>query len=147
IVAYAETELVCHRAEHPPDLVARQHAAWQPLLDWLALRHDALHVTTAGILPKPQSAASLAALRTAVAGLGDWHLAALSIAVAASGSLVIGLALADGRLDAAGAFDAAELDATYQIEKWGEDAETTKRRAEIRADLQLAERVFVLLRS
>jgi len=145
IVDHAETELVCHRADSPAELVARQHATWQPLLDWLAHRHDALLSVTAGVVAKPQSAASLAALRKAVAALDDWRLAALSIAVAASGSIVIGLALADGRLNAQAAFDACELDATFQIEKWGEDAEATRRRAEVLADLELAARVFTLL--
>ncbi len=146
IVEHAETELVCHRADHPAELAARQQAIWQPLLDWLAHRHDALLAATSGVLAKPQNPESLAALRKAVAALDDWHLTALSIAVAAAGSLVIGLALADGRLDAHGAFEAAELDATFQIEKWGEDAEATRRRADVLADLQLAERVFKLLR-
>lgn len=145
LLAYAEAELLCHRAEHPAELVARQSAVWQPLLDWLALRHDALLAPTTGILTKPQSAASLAALRAAIAGFDIWHLAGLSVAVAASGSLVIGLALADGRVDAAQAFAAAELDATYQIERWGEEAEAAQRRAAVRAELELAERFFRLL--
>ena len=146
IVDHAETELVCHRADGPAELVTRQNATWQPLLDWLAHRHDALLAATTGVVAMPQSPDSIAALRKAVAALDDWRLAALSIAVAASGSLVVGLALADGRLDAQGAFDACELDATFQIERWGEDAEATRRRAEILADLELAERVFKLLR-
>lgn len=145
LLAYAETELLCHRAEHPAELVARQTAVWQPLLDWLALRHDALLATTTGIVAKPQSAASLDALRAAIAGFDIWRLAGLSVAVAVSGSLVIGLALADRRVDAAQAFEAAELDASYQIETWGEDAEATQRRAGVRAELELAERFFGLL--
>lgn len=145
LLAYAETELLCHRAEHPPDLVARQRAVWQPLLDWLAHRHDALLATTTGILAKPQSPASLEALRAVIGGLDVWRLTGVSVAVAASGSLVIGLAMADGRLDAAQAFDAAELDESYQIEKWGEDKEATERRAVIRAELELAARFFRLL--
>jgi chaperone required for assembly of F1-ATPase len=145
LLAYAETELLCHRAEHPPELVARQRATWQPLLDWLALRHDALLAATTGILAKPQSPASLEALRTTIAGFDAWRLTGVSVAVAASGSLVIGLAMADGRLDAGQAFDAAELDASYQIEKWGEDWEATQRRAGVRADLELADRFFRLL--
>jgi len=145
LLAYAETELLCHRAEHPPELAARQRATWQPLLDWLALRHDALLAVTTGILAKPQSPASLEALRTVIAGFDAWRLTGVSVAVAASGSLVIGLAMADGRLDARQAFDAAELDASYQIEKWGEDWEATQRRAGVRADLELAERFFRLL--
>lgn len=145
LLAHAETELLCHRADHPADLVARQHATWQPLLDWLALRHDALLAVTTGIVPRPQSAASLDALRAAIAALDIWRLAGLSVAVAASGSLVIGLALADRRIDAAQAFEAAELDASYQIEKWGEDEEAMQRRAIVRAELDLAERFFRLL--
>lgn len=145
LVAYAETELLCHRVEHPPDLATRQQATWQPLLDWLAHRHDALLATTLGILATPQSEASLAALRRTVAGFDIWRLAALSIAVAAAGSLVVGLALADGRIEAAQAFEAAELESTHQIERWGEDAEAAARRATVRADLELAARFFALL--
>ncbi len=145
LLAYAETELLCHRADHPPELVARQHETWQPLLDWLAQRHDALLATTTGIRARPQSEASMAALRATLAGFDLWRLAAVSVAVAASGSLVIGLALVDGRLDARAAFDAAELDATYQIEQWGEDAEAAARRAGIRAELALVERFLTLL--
>ena len=91
------------------------------------------------------SAASLATLTRALERLDDFRLAALSLATTASGSLVIGLALIDGHIDAAAAFDAAELDATYQIEEWGEDAEATARRAEVREDLETAARVIGLL--
>ena len=31
---YAGTDLLCYRAEHPAELVARQARAWQPWLDW-----------------------------------------------------------------------------------------------------------------
>jgi chaperone required for assembly of F1-ATPase len=145
LLAYAETELLCHRAESPPELVSREHAAWQPLLDWLARRHDALLHAASGVMAKPQDAAALAALKKAVTGLDSWRCAALSVAVAASGSLVIGLALVDGHIDAAAAFDAAELDATFQIEKWGEDSEATTRRRGVRAELDLAARFLGLL--
>lgn len=145
LLAYAETELLCHHAEHPPELVARQRAVWQPLLDWLAHRHDALLAATPGILAKPQSPASLQALRAVIAGFDVWRLTGVSVAVAASGSLVIGLAMADARLNAAQAFEVSELDASYQIEKWGEDWEATQRRAGVRADLELAARFFALL--
>src|SRR5438552_11939135 len=38
---YAGTDLVCYRADHQPDLAARQQALWQPLIDWATLRFDA----------------------------------------------------------------------------------------------------------
>jgi chaperone required for assembly of F1-ATPase len=144
LLAYAETELVCHRAEAPPELVARQQATWQPLLDWLAQQFDAPLTATGGILPKPQPEASLKALRRVLEGLDDFSLAGLSVAVASSGSLVIGLTMLERRMDAAQAFEASELDATYQIEQWGEDSIAMQRRAELRNELAVAERYIRL---
>jgi chaperone required for assembly of F1-ATPase len=54
IAGYAATDLVCHRAERPPELVARQHAIWQPLVDWVRLRYDAPLLVTTGVLPRPR---------------------------------------------------------------------------------------------
>ncbi|MBM3525024.1 MAG: hypothetical protein FJX57_18920 [Alphaproteobacteria bacterium] len=85
-----------------------------------------------------QPPASLTAIRRALTTLDKFRLMGFSLAVGASGSLVIGGALADGRIDAEEAFAAAELDASYQIEKWGEDAEAARRRAIVREDLALA---------
>lgn len=145
LLAYAETELLCHRAEHPPELVSRQQAAWQPLLDWLAMRHDALLAPTMGVIARAQPPASLAALRAALAAFDEWRLAAVSVAASVSGSLVIALALADRRLDAAAAFEAAELDESFQIGRWGEDEEARRRRAGVRAELELVQRFLALL--
>jgi chaperone required for assembly of F1-ATPase len=145
LVAYAETELVCHRADSPARLVARQDAVWQPLLDWLHARFDAPLAITHGVLAHKQPETSLATLTRALERLDDFRLAALSLAATASGSLVIGLALIDGHLGAKAAFDAAELDATYQIEEWGEDSEATARRAEVREDMETAARFIALL--
>ena len=135
IAAYGETELLCYRAEHPADLVEGQHEAWQPLLDWAAERFAAPLANTAGVMPQRQPAESLAALRRAVAGYDNLHLAALAVAVQTSGSLVVGLAMAEGRLDADQAFTVSEFDESYQIARWGEEAEAAIRRATRRADL------------
>src|SRR5258708_5866813 len=41
ILRFGENDLTCYRAHQPPDLVARQKAGWDPVLDWLAQRHGA----------------------------------------------------------------------------------------------------------
>lgn len=135
VAAYGETELLCYRAEHPADLVERQHAAWQPLLDWAAARFGAVLGNTAGVMPQRQPPKSVMALRDAISTYDDLLLAALAFAVQTSGSLVVGLAMVEGRLDADQAFAMAELDETYQIEQWSEDAEATRRRETRRRDL------------
>ncbi|MGE5203319.1 MAG: ATP12 family chaperone protein [Acidobacteriota bacterium] len=147
IARYAGTDLLCYRAEEPAELRARQHAAWQPLLDWATQRFDAPLGVTAGVLPVPQPAATLAAFTAAVGAYDTHRLAALHLATAALGSLVLALALVEGRLDAETAFAAAQLDETFQIERWGEDSEQMKRRANLKDDIALAARFVALLAS
>ncbi|MEM7226623.1 MAG: ATP12 family protein [Pseudomonadota bacterium] len=132
---YGATDAICYRADRPPELVARQDAVWQPLVHWAADRYDARLEITTSILAAAQPEDTLEALKGAVAGHGDLPLAALATAVKASGSLVVGLALVEGRLDHEGAFQAGELHETYQIDTWGEDPEETKRREGVRRDL------------
>ena len=145
VAEFGEYDLICYRAEQPPELVDRQRDVWQPLVTWAAQCFDAPLVVTQGIQPVTQPAETLAALTRAVAAHEDLRLAALGLAVKASGSLVIGLALSHGRLGAETAFRAAELDASYQIELWGEDPEDQRRRAGILAELLAAEKLFQLV--
>jgi chaperone required for assembly of F1-ATPase len=145
VANYAGTDLVCYRANHPPALVARQEAAWQPLIDWAAGRYDAGLAVTSSIVPLAQSPASLKIFAGVVGALDDFRLTALQAATAACGSLVIALALHEGRLDADAAFAASQLDETFQIEGWGEDAEATQRRIALAADIQATARFLDLL--
>jgi chaperone required for assembly of F1-ATPase len=145
VAGYAGTDLLCYRAEHPPALAARQEAMWQPLLDWAAGRYDAGLTVTAGIVPEAQSPASLQAYAGVVAALDDFRLTALHAATGACGSLVIALALYEGRLDAEAAFAASQLDETFQIEAWGEDTEATNRRAALARDIEATARFLALL--
>ncbi len=146
LAGYGAHDLICYRAETPSDLVARQQAQWQPLLDWAARALDAPLVATSGVVSIEQPPEALAALRGAVAARDIFELTVLGAAAGAAGSLVIGLALVEGRIDAATAFEAAQLDESYQIERWGEDPEAVHRRAAIKADIETAARFLALLR-
>ena len=146
IARYAESDLLCYRADTPDALVARQMHAWQPWLDWAAVTYDAPMRVSSGIAYVKQHRGSVAALRYAVAALDVPALAALGVAVPALGSLVLGLALAEGQLDAVTAHELGALDELFQAEAWGEDAEAASRRAAIRADIGLAERFLRLTR-
>ncbi|NVN42057.1 chaperone, ATP12, partial [Ameyamaea chiangmaiensis] len=60
------------------------------------------------------------------------------------GSLVLGLALADGRLDAAEATALATLDDEAQLDVWGDDPEARARLATIARDVTDAARFMAL---
>ncbi|MGF1641725.1 MAG: ATP12 family chaperone protein, partial [Rhodospirillales bacterium] len=138
LVAYAGADLLCYRAVEPADLVALQQAAWQPLLDWAAGALAARLTVTAGVIPVDQPAGAVAALRAAVERLDDPALTALAAIVPVCGSLVVGLALAAGRIDAETAFEVSQLDERYQSGRWGEDREAMERRRRLRDDLRSA---------
>ncbi len=146
IARYGETDLLCYRAEAPEPLVRRQHEAWQPWLDWAALVLDAPLRVGSGITALRQHRSSVAALRRAVAARDPLVLAALGLAVPALGSLVLGLALAEGALDPETAHKLGALDELYQAEQWGEDAAAAARRQAVAADIALAARFLALAR-
>ncbi|MFN9337355.1 MAG: ATP12 family chaperone protein [Alphaproteobacteria bacterium] len=144
LAKYGETDLLCYRAvDHR--LATRQAEAWNPLLEWAALALGAPLSITQGLMPMPQAPESLAALQAAVARHDAAGLAALGVAVPALGSLVLGLALSLGRLDAEEAHRLAIVDEVFQEEFWGSDAETAARRAERLDDVKLAARFIALM--
>ena len=142
---YGASDLLCYRATEPESLVSRQHEAWQRLLDWAKERHGAELAVATGLTFVSQPHASLARLRRAVEAHSDLALSALYNLTHISGSLVIALALSEGRLSAEDAFNAAQLDELYQIEKWGEDPIATKRHEGIRHDISAGTRFLALL--
>lgn len=146
VARFAATDLVCYRADAPAELASRQHEEWQDLVEWAEERYGAKLAVTAGVLPADQPAAALEALRRAIGAYDDFALTALHAATAAAGSLVIGLALGEGRIDAERAFAASCLDELFQAERWGEDAEAAARRVALRDDIAAASRFFALLR-
>jgi chaperone required for assembly of F1-ATPase len=144
IARYGESDLLCYWAQAPQELVRRQELQWQPWLDWVETAHGASLRVTSGVAFVKQHHDTVGALRRAVAACSADTLAGLGIAVPAMGSLVLGLALAAGELDAPMAHGLASLDELFQTEQWGEDTEAAKRQANLAADIALAERYIRL---
>lgn len=146
LLSYAGGDVLCYRAEEPADLAARQDECWQPLLDWVADHLGARLVVTRGILPVAQPEPAIAALGRALEGLDSWELTALAVVAQACGSLVLAFALARGRIGPEEAFALSQLDESYQIERWGEDAEAARRRRALHDDICDAWRFMALAR-
>lgn len=146
LASYGGTDLLCYRAEAPRELVARQAAAWDPLIDWLAETQGAPLQATAGVMFIPQPEPSLARLSACVHALTSFELAAFHDLVAISGSLVLALALIDGRLDPETAWSLSRLDEAWQIEQWGEDESAAESEAARHDAFAHAARFFGLCR-
>src|SRR5687767_13142367 len=118
---YGETDLLCYRAESPPELIRRQQESWDPLLAWARRRYDVDFRTVASTIWQPQPQATTQRLAHAVAALDPYRLAGLSPLVTIGGSLVAGLAVLEGAIQADEAWQAVSLDERWQLEKWGSD--------------------------
>lgn len=146
ISKYAETDLVCYRANAPSDLVQMQTEHWQPLLDWGADIGVQL-ISTTEILPQPQDATSLANVLKMVQSFDDHELSVVSVVTQASGSIMIALALAHGEIDADVAAKASQVDEIHQSQLWGLDHEAEVRLNSLNADILAAETYLRLHRA
>jgi chaperone required for assembly of F1-ATPase len=142
---YAEADLACYRAEGPRTLVERQAASWDELLGWARRRYDVDFAVTTGIVHVAQPPATVDRLAHEVAALDAFRLAGLSPLVTIGGSLVAALAVIEGALTPAEAWDAVSIDERWQIEKWGADAEAQAALDNRRADFLAAARFIDLL--
>jgi chaperone required for assembly of F1-ATPase len=147
VIKYADSDLVCYRAGEPERLVSDQSAAWDPVLDWVRDTLGAQFVLSQGVTYVGQSEAAVAAIRAAVeqsAGRSPFALAALHVMTTLTGSVLIALAHAAGRLTAEEAWAAAHVDERFQERVWGEDEQALARRAARQADFLAASRLYSL---
>jgi chaperone required for assembly of F1-ATPase len=145
VAAYGETDLLCYRADAPEGLVRRQREAWDPLLDWAAERFGARLCPTVGVVPVAQPAAALDRLAAAVGDRSPWRLTALHELVVLTGSLVAGLAVAEGARTPDEAWILSRIDEDWQISQWGSDSEAEASAARRRAEFLDAVRFDRLL--
>jgi len=144
LAEYAESDLLCYRAEGPPELIARQQAAWDPLLAWAAQHYDVRFVTVTGVMHRAQPPATIARLGAAMAAHRAFTLAALSPIVTITGSLVGALALAERATDAETLWRAAHIDEDWQAELWGADPLAEAARETRRRDYDAAVRFLAI---
>ncbi|WP_238365574.1 ATP12 family chaperone protein [Mesobacterium pallidum] len=143
---YGGTDLLCYRAETPDELVARQAAAWDPLLDWAARALGAPLNVGRGVMHIAQPETSTARLREIVHEHDPFELAALHDLVAMSGSLVLGLAAARDVAPAQEIWDLSRVDEDWQAEQWGIDEEAAETAAYKRGEFLQAKRFLDLVR-
>ncbi len=118
---YGGTDLLSYRASEPEALTRMQALGWDPLIDWAATELRAPLRITHGVIPVPQDPAVLLKLQAEIASLDAFALTALHDLVTLPGSLILGLAVLRGRLDAETAWNLARIDEEFQADRWGRD--------------------------
>lgn len=139
VLRYAGSDLLCYRADSPEGLVARQAAAWDPVLDWVKAETGARFILSEGVMHVAQPREALALVGNHLARRAEpFRLAALHVMTTLTGSALLALAVEGGRLSAEEAWAAAHVDEDWNIAHWGEDSEAAARRAFRWRDMQAA---------
>lgn len=138
---YLASDLVCYRAASPRGLVERQAQHWDPVVRWAKEKLGASFELGEGVVHVAQPAAALAAARAAIP-TDPWRLGAVHAVTTLTGSALIALALAAGRLTVDEAWAAAHVDEDWNMQQWGRDEVAMQRRAFRYAEMQAAAAVL-----
>lgn len=126
LASYAETDLVCYRAEGPESLIERQNEAWDPLLDWIGEKYGARLILASGVMPVAQSSTDLDRLAATMRGMSAFQLTGFYDLVTLTGSFVLALAATESRENPEALWAHSRVDELWQIEQWGEDEEAAE---------------------
>ena len=129
LLAFAETDTLCYRADPDEPLYRRQRDRWEPLVTACEARHGITLERASGIIHRRQPDATMTALRQRLEGEDEFTLAALVSLASLGASLVVALAVLDEASDAEKLFAAANLEEDWQAELWGQDREAEMARS------------------
>ena len=145
IEKYLGTDLLFYRAEGPEGLLASQAKHWDPLIGWARDAHGARFVLAQGVIHASQPQEAMAAMAKVIPS-EPWPLGAVNVVTTLTGSALIALALAAGRITADEAWTIAHVDEDWNMETWGRDEMALQRRSFRRRELDAAADVLRLSR-
>lgn len=123
---YADTDLLSYRAEGPEELITRQAAGWDPVLDWVEVKFGVRPATTPGVMPVKQDPSHIRCLAGYMAPMSHFALTGFHDLVTLSGSYILAVAVAENELESEAGWALSRIDEEWQIEQWGADDEATK---------------------
>lgn len=154
LLAYVDTDTLCYRNSGIGDrgsgagkktLAQLQKEQWDPILAWVGAKFSALWLTTGGIMPLEQPQALHQALENYLMALDSMRLTACMMLASHYSSIVLALAVVEGRLAAEEAFSLSRLEERFQAEAWGEDEAAQARQANILQEIKSVARFLALL--
>ncbi len=145
LAGYVGQDLICYREPDDDQLIALQEAQWDPVIDWIERELGVRPMVTAGIMPVAQPKALNTAFIERLFPLSHFHLAAFYQIATGLGSVMLALWHMDGDQSFDLVWDAANLDHSYQAQRWGRDEEAERMLEARRLDVQTSARFLSLL--
>ncbi len=150
LLKYLDTDLICYRAESPPELKQAQEEVWDEYLDWFKQKFGVKLETTTKLSALKQPRAAHDSVARYVDTLPDNRFTILQMVIPISGSVVLGLAFIEGAISAQELFKAIRVEESFKAEIYNEDfygqdpAQEAKDNA-IQRDLEAAQTYLSLL--
>lgn len=141
---YLGSDLVFYRAGGPDGLVQRQARQWDPVVAWAREALGARFVLAQGVVHVRQPDHALSAAAAAIPS-DPWRLGAVHSITTLTGSALLAIAVAHGRLGSDAAWLAAHVDEDWNMEQWGRDTLALERRSSRFAEMQAAATVLALV--
>ncbi len=150
IMKYFNTDLVFYRVDEPQELAQRQKDAWNPHVSWFEEQFDCGLETTTGLRALTQAQAAHDSVRSYIDALDHDRFTVLQLVVSICGSLVLGVAFSERKINADQAFSAIRVEEQYKAEIYnealhGQDPAQEKKDQSALADLKAAEKYLSLL--
>ena len=120
---YGDTDLLYYRADSPLELKKLQETGWDPIVKWAENTFKVRINCGIGIVYIPQNEQLFSEIQFKISDLNIFELTAFYDMVSITGSLILGLAIINGRLSAEEAYQLSRVDELWQLEQWGEDEE------------------------
>jgi len=124
LIGYAGTDLVCYRAVSPNELVERQAAAWDPILQNVDKSFGVRLLTTSGVMPVTQEPETIDVLRNVMSTMSDFAITGFHDIVTLSGSYLIAVSVAQKAVESHAAWGLSRIDEDWQVEQWGHDEDS-----------------------
>lgn len=152
LVAWIDTDLLCYRIPEPAALVRLQETLRDPFLADFARRTGAALQTTAGLEPLRQPPEVYKTLADLAEAMEPVLFTCFQATVASTGSVVLALALVEGRTDAGSVKKAVELEDSYHAaladeDRHGPDPHREKMSLALGRDLEAVETLCRILRA
>jgi chaperone required for assembly of F1-ATPase len=138
LLAYAETDTLCYRADPDEPLYRRQRELWEPLVAAFEARHAVRLERVSGVIHRPQPVETIERLRAVLEQWDDFTLSALNTLAPLAASLTIALTALEPGADITALFAAANCEQDWQAELWGWDTLAEEARARKLASFEAA---------
>lgn len=121
-------------------VLAEQKEKWLPVLQWVNQALNAHFISDESLVGSEKNQQAMAQLKNYINTFSDKQLAAFYMAALNMRSVLLAIALLKGHINAAQAFELAELEELYQARRWGNDPAAEARRNSLKAALQDVEK-------